>query len=290
MTFPRLGHDGSTETNSIVRKTACVDFDYLPASVIFPMGSAIEDTSDVISQTLADLRTRHESTTQQFQAWQNKAQSPSTHQDAANSNIQTTLSSTTVDKTAPPEERRIDRIRTMLDSLSPSVVTAAMRRGSPSSGVAKVIRGRSPSKHSAIRARLGFMDTPTMASQQGAPFPQSPKQADPQEVLFPDGFFDNAASSNPPRSPTAGRATTSTAGPSPPMSAEFRFGGQQVYVSGPPMYQQLHLYPDGSLSTLHTPREIYSPRLVKCLAVSPFLLATSSPLTRGFPFLPQARV
>ena len=64
-------------------------------------------------------------------------------------------------------------------------------------------------------------------------------------------------------SPLAALDATRSDAPQAALAAEFRFGGQQVYVSGPPMHQQLQLHPDGSLSTLHTPYPLaQSPRWV----------------------------
>lgn len=200
-----------------------------------------------------------ENTAQQSAALHNSFQ-PLSPQECTNKQHGQTVSSTVLnyDQTSP--ERR-DRIRTLMGGFSPSAITAAMRRDSPRSGV---VKRQSPSRPSASRARLGFMDTPTISSQLGrinAPPPFSRQQPDAQQSsLSHDGASGGAASPSPPqRSPQhEGQLMSSPTGP---ISAEFRFGGQQVFVSGPPMFQQLQIHPDGSVSTLHTPNrqsEVYS--------------------------------
>lgn len=198
-----------------------------------------------------------------------------------------------------PMERR-DRIRAMLRELSPSRVTATMRQASAAAASIRSSGARTPAAMQSgrigvpdDRAAASLTANGQAASAQGEGSGQVDNDAGAYHTPTHSQRTGNATSSpqvqrtapsftldHPPWLDSAERRghmetplfATREALPSPravldapqaPLAAEFRFGGQQVFVSGPPMHQQLQIHPDGSLSTLHTPYpQAQSPRWV----------------------------
>ncbi len=144
---------------------------------------------------------------------------------------------------------RQERIRNMLLQLSPSVSQHATDR--PQERVDDSRRAYSAAMQTPVHAvqpqRLSDLPStgPTLSATAGAaagggvlrPHPAAPEVTAPQFNSFGTPNSPNIASAAIPSD----------------RAADFRFGGQHVMVTGPPMHQEMRLYPDGSLTTIHTP-------------------------------------